>query len=425
MDPSDIPCRHRGSKLRKEPCGYCGRRNKKIQVFECSVFGECSCTAIKPRYENGGKVAVPCCINCEFMEKPAPKQTAFPCVYLGKLKEGKTLEDDRQIFPCAIHGSCVKEAPNTPLAACETCKDRLETTDSDFASKWQDQLRVLDRHRNATHALRDMLAGGDAFIVCGGPSAKNLPLEQLNQRGCWSMAVNNKAAWAQFKPNAFICADPPLKFHNGIWMDPSIMKFVPIPKLSRKLGSLRIKVGDGFFPLTDDEGGVITTMDVPNVWAYSRRSWLRPDDSFFLEPEAAWGNHNYGVELTGLQKTVMTLLLAMRVVYYLGARRIFLVGVDFFMDPKARPEDNYSFGEHRDFEAIRTNNGQFRIVNDWLCKMISDGVFDKFGLKTYNCNETSGLRAFAHAPFEAAVQEARKHISCSEPFDCKGWYTSK
>jgi hypothetical protein len=140
-----------------------------------------------------------------------------------------------------------------------------------------------------------------------------------------------------------------------------------------------------------------------------------------MEPSAAWGNHNAGVERTGEPKTVCTLLLGLRLLYYLGARRIFLVGVDFFMDPKKDLLDNYAFGEERDNNACRSNNAQYRIVNQWLCSMQENGIFDQFGLEIYNCCENSGLRAFPYVPFDVAVDNAREGIP-EEPYNLKNWY---
>lgn len=228
------------------------------------------------------------------------------------------------------------------------------------------------------------------------------------------MAVNNMAGF--YRSQAFICADPPSKFHNGIWIDPAVMKFIPLPKLHGNRGNLREKVGDEFKDLYIGEKR-IKTPDCPNVWAYGRRSWLMPDESFFTEREAAWGNHNEGVARTGLKKSVCTMVLAIRVLYYLGARRIYLVGCDWRMTPTA----GYAFGQGRDSGAVNSNNNLYDTVGEWLCTLQENGTFKKYGLEIYNCNQFSGLRAFEHVPFDSAILDARKHYP-SEPFDLDGWY---
>jgi len=154
----------------------------------------------------------------------------------------------------------------------------------------------------------------------------------------------------------------------------------------------------------------------PNVWGYRRYSHLTPDDAFFLTDGALWGNHNAGVERTGESKTVCTMLLGVRLLRYLGARRIYLVGCDFLMTPDRK----YSFPQDRTPEALLSNNRQFQIVNSWLCRLQEGGVFERFGLTIYNTFERSGLRAFSYYPFNEAVEEAVGIIE--EKPDLSQWY---
>lgn len=341
------------------------------------------------------------------------------CVYLREEKTGKKTEDDRQTHECKIHDVCTKIGKSNPYASCEECKDNLTLESDDFAKKFQDQLLITNWTGESTHHLRDLLANTPTFLVCGGPSAKKLPLERLNQRGIWSMAVNNMAGY--FRPSSFVCSDPPKKFHNGIWQDPTIMKFIPTPKMSKKRGRLRRKVGDEFEALMLDDGHK-SACHCPNVWGFGRRAWFEPNESFFLEDHATWGNHDRGVKQTGGKKTVCTTLLALRLLYYLGSRKIYLVGVDFNMDPNADLLDNYAFDEKRDAGAISSNNFQFEVVNEWLCEMQNNKIFEKFGLSLYNCNRHSGLRAFDYVPFDVAVEDVLKDFP-PEPWDLRDWYS--
>lgn len=343
------------------------------------------------------------------------------CVYLKDQQPGKTTPDGRNIFGCGIHNACVTSGNSTPLASCETCKSKLTVDNADFSSKFCDQLIIQDRTGARTSSLRGLIAGRPSFLLAGGPSAKLLSLDQLNQRGIWSMAINNMAGYC--RPSSFVCADPPLKFHHGIWLDPTIMKFVPYVKFGGNRNKLKQKVGDVFSPLVID-GSEIRVPDCPNVWGFARQSHITPDDQFFLSDHAAWGNNNNGVKRTGGQKTVMTMLLALRLLYYLGSRTIYLVGVDFNMDPTRGPADNYAFGQLRDEGACASNNAQFAVAGEWLIAMKSNGTFQRFGLEVYNCNAASGLRAFEHVPFDLAVEDTLKNFP-KEPFDLAGWYEKK
>jgi hypothetical protein len=277
--------------------------------------------------------------------------------------------------------------------------------------KFQDPLRVTDRQGNDTSVLKNMLCDGNAFLVCGGPSTKQVDFMQLKERGIFSLGVNNVAAFVPV--SAFVCSDPPSKFWDGIFKDPKVMKFLPTPKLRGRRSRIRERKADGEFISTKK-----STAAMPNVWGFERRSWLMPDDTWFLSSGAAWGNHSNGVKRTGEEKSVCTMLLGLRLLQYLGAKRVFLLGVDFWMDPKRDKHDNYSFGEERDEGACNSNNNIYRVVNDWLIRLRP--VFEKYGFETYNTYEHSRLRAFDYCPFEDALELCRA-VPAESP-DLAGWY---
>ncbi len=329
------------------------------------------------------------------------------CVYLGEPIGRKR----RGVFGCQLHGRCVLRGGDESMPGCDECPDRLPLGDPKFADEWRDGLTVTDRRGLPTDALRDLLAGRPAFLVGGGPSANDLPLEDLNRRGVFSFCINNVAAHPRFRPQAFVCSDPPSKFQHSIWFDPQVMKFVPTPKLLRSRGKLKRKMPDGTFVRLKER-----TADCPNTWGFQRQSWMTPDDRFFLDSGAMWGNLNSGVKRTGQPKTVCTMLLGLRLLRYLGARRIYLVGVDFRM----QPDWGYSFGQARTDDACRTNNRQFSVVNTWLCDMQGRGVFERFGVELYNCYARSGLRAFPYVPFADALADVRG--ICEDEPDTSLWY---
>jgi len=303
---------------------------------------------------------------------------------------------------CLLHAT-----PTT----CPNCVDLLTLSDPAFPSKWSDPLEVIDRKRRITPAIKDMLAGRPSFLLCGGPSVNDLPLELLNTRGVFVLAVNNAGAHARIRPQAFVCSDPPKKFSHSIWMDSGVMKIIPSPKLTNsRRGRLRAKRDGKFYDL------VQTTYACPNVWGFKRWSWMYPDHRFFATDGACWGNQDKGTKATGQEKTVCTMLLGLRLLYYLGSRRIYLLGVDFQM----REGYGYSFGQERSAGAIASNNEHFRIVNRWLSEMQNNGTFAKFGLEVFNCFSRSGLRAFPYVPFVDAVKDCQG--ICEDVPDTAQWY---
>ena len=319
-----------------------------------------------------------------------------------------------KLFDCHV----VEGVGNRTVPGCSTCGKRLTPSDAKFVV---DPLEVIDRRRRRTDCLRDSLAGASVFLACSGPSANELPLERLNGRGVWTMAVNNMAGHAKFRPQAFVCSDPPSKFSHSIWLDPAVMKFVPTPKLAGGRASLRRKVGPGKFEPLDRQ-----VLDCPNVWAFRRESWLKPDDSFFTSPGACWGNLAAGTQRTGEPKTVNTMFLAMRLVRYLGARRVFMIGVDFRMSADYGYAFDQAVGHKRSKDLQQSpvwDNGQYVVSNDWLCRMEQAGVFRRFGIEFFNCFRESSLRAFPYVPFAVALRECKGVIE--DVPNLSEWYEKK
>lgn len=362
------------------------------------------------------------------------------CVYLQN-ETSESTKDGRKVFGCLLHEKCTKSGTNNPHASCENCKDRL-TVDQADCSTFVDNLFVIDNQKHQTTALRGLLQNVPAaFVVAGGPSIRNLDENYFNRRGVFSLGINNVAA--KFRLSAFTFADPPKKFHNGIWQDPTIMKLCPTIKLTTGgRGTLREKT-DHYEEITcpkcdadQNECGLcggtkvyhdyfkdieLKTQHCPNVWGFERRSWFSPDATFFTEPSATWGNNDAGVRQTGESKTMCSMLMGIRLLYYMGIRRIYLAGVDFWMNPEAALGDNYAFPEKRLLGEIRANNQQYATINQLLRRMVNHGVFRQFGLEVFNCNAESGLRAFEHVPLEDAMSD----VLCDfpkQPFDLSDWY---
>jgi hypothetical protein len=314
-------------------------------------------------------------------------------------------------YGCAIYGTCTL-GPNDGWAPdCQNCK-LYAAAASPPPKDFLDPLKVYTADGQPTHALRNMLRGGAAFLVCGGPSLKTVDYRRLSERGIFSLGINNVAGLAPV--SAFCCSDPPSKFHSGIFLDPKVIKLLPAPKLRPSRGAIRKKNQDGSFSKLP-----FITADCPNTWGFDRREWLTCDDTWFTEPSASWGNMKNGVERTGERKTACTMLLGLRLLQYLGARRIFLLGVDFHMSPTAGQHNNYAFGQSREPDSVKSNNTQYEITNDWLVRLRP--VFERWGFGVYNCNQYSHLRAFDYVPFEQALEVCRGPVPV-EPFDLAGWY---
>lgn len=346
-------------------------------------------------------------VACHEGVETASKNPYLPCIYLAELLDEEI--EGEPSYRCLLYDKCTLEKNNVAMPACADCRDFLREDHEDFKDKFIDPLIVTDSKRTPTKALHGILAHKPAFLVCGGPSLKNEDYYRLLERGVYSLGVNNVAGLAPV--NAFVCSDPPMKFHPAIFEDPRIKKFLPIPKLGcgRQRGRMREKLENGDFVWMNR-----FAKDCPDVWGFERRSWMMPDSTFFTDRAAAWGNQDMGVQLTGQPKTACTMLLGLRLLHYLGARTVFLLGCDFVM----RQEEGYAFAQGRTQEAVNSNNMQFQVANEWLVQLRP--VFEKFGFNVYNCCRESGLRAFDYVPFDKAIDFCQRDIP--KKLDLEGWY---
>lgn len=270
-----------------------------------------------------------------------------------------------------------------------------------------DELKCCDRYKTPIgHSLRDLWRPNPAFLVCGGPSLKTLDLSRLKERGIMSLGVNNVAAFAPVR--AFVCSDPPEKFSSNIWLDPAIMKLIPVPKLTKRV---RAKLPSGEFRMTQ-----FRTMDCPNVWGFQRCTTFDPA-TFLTAESASWGVSAADAAATGRPKVYWTMLLGVRLLHYLGVRRVYMIGADFTMSTDHG--GGYAFSQSRWPGAVAGNQNSYRVVTAMFAEL--KPYFDAAGFEVYQCNPDSALKVFPHVPFEAAVEDCRGLVD-KEPYDLSGYY---
>jgi len=261
------------------------------------------------------------------------------------------------------------------------------------------------------HPLRGLWKTAPAgFLVCGGPSLNELDLQRLKDRGVVSLGVNNVAGHAPVRAMTF--SDPPEKFHQGIHLDASILKFVPSGKLGKRI---RAKKPDGTFAFT-----AMRVMDCPSVFGYARNSdW---DAKTFLTCDSAsWGCNESCMKSTGQPKVLFTFLLGLRLLHYLGLRRVYLLGVDFTM----LSGSGYAFNQQRTKEAATGNNNSYHVAAG-MCQQLRP-VFDAADFQVLNVNPKSRLTAFdaVHEDMQTGYEMALnycKSLLPPEPFDLSFWY---
>ena len=239
--------------------------------------------------------------------------------------------------------------------------------------------------------------GGHAFLIASGPSFSKIDKSKLCLPGVLTMGINNSPA--SFRPNLWTCVDTPSSFLASVWLDPIIEKIVPISHIEKKLfdsekwKDINTKVGD-----------------CPNV-IYYRRNEVVNTSQYCFEDTINWGNHS---KIHGGRSV---LLAAMRILFLLGIRNVYLLGVDFKMDKN----NKYHFPQDRNNGSINGNNSTYKSMNKWFKKI--NEYFKLFGHKVYNCNKNSMLTAFPFIDFDEAIKLATKHMPMNEKTD--GMYTRR
>lgn len=260
------------------------------------------------------------------------------------------------------------------------------------------------------HAIRNIWAPNPAFLVGGGPSINEIDYMRLAERGVVSLGVNNIAARVPVR--AWTWSDTPSKFHHGCMFDPAILKFIPVPKLNKRV---RAKISPNRFQHT-----AYRCADCPSVFGYHRKGIFHPD-KFLTTEYASWGQGKHGhqeyirMNLKPRDQILFTFFLGLRLLHYLGIRRMYLLGVDFTMTK----DKGYAFDQDRWPGAVTGNNNHYAIAPRMLAEL--KPIFEEAGLFIYNCNPTSHLEVFDHVPFEQALQDCKGGVP-PEPFDTKGWY---
>jgi len=245
---------------------------------------------------------------------------------------------------------------------------------------------------SATLHLADMARGGAAFLIAGGPSFRDVPKELL--RRVWSMTLNN--AVSSFRSNANCIVDSPSNFSMSMWLDPLIMKMVPVAHFEKPLWDNRRLLVDGEWVQKWEQAN-LKVGDCPNVVGYRRNEKFHAP-RWLYEETINWGNHSK----YGGGRSVM--LAAMRILFLLGFRRVYLLGVDFEMTA----EQGYHFTEDRSRGSVRGNMSTYTKLQGWFKELQPHFLKERFVVK--NCNPKSKLTAFPFVPFEEAIAEATAHL---------------
>lgn len=240
--------------------------------------------------------------------------------------------------------------------------------------------------------IGDIYRGASCFLVLGGPSFGKLldekfilngkeysTKELLEYPGHIIAGVNNSPK--SIRPNIWISVDHPQRFIKSIFIDPKIQKFVPLDHADKH-------IFDSTLWDIDD----LMVGECPNVIYYRRNERFQPDQ-FLWEDTINWGEHkDYGGK-----RSVM--LAAMRILFNLGIRKVYLLGCDFKMDENY----TYHFDQKRATGSVSSNNATYKKLQERF--LVLKPIFDQNGFEVYNCNPESGLTAFPYKSFIECIED--------------------
>lgn len=271
-----------------------------------------------------------------------------------------------------------------------------------YEQEWHQYKPLLfNREANPDYSIVGNYRGGTAFLLGGGPSFAKLDKEPLKR--CFTMSMNNSIK--TFKTDAWCCVDDPSRFILGCWFDPKIMKFAPYDAAEKPLWDSRNIDGKQMWGPLDKKVG-----DCPNV-RYFRRNGKFHAPRWLWESTLNWGCHkNYG----GCRSVMLP---SIRILWILGFRKIYLIGVDLDMKPDAR----YHFSDGRSHEGVKGNSNTYdRMINEYFPTLKKE--FEKYGMKIFNCNKDSNLKVFDHVPYEDAIKETLYQFGDPEKEMTEGMY---
>ncbi len=240
--------------------------------------------------------------------------------------------------------------------------------------------------------MEGQFKGSHAFLIANGPSLNELDLAPLRQR--WAMSMNNGAK--TFRGNANCTVDDPARFSASIWLDPTLMKFVPMSHFEKTLWDNRMVNTDSGLVQRWEESK-LKVGDCPNVVGYRRNEKFHAP-RWLSEETINWGNH----AKWGGGRSVM--LASLRILFMLGFRHVYLLGVDFEMSETKK----YHFDEGRTAHAIKGNMDTYAKLQQWFAEL--QPHFEKAGFQVRNCNFHSKLTAFPFISYEDALVKSMARI---------------
>lgn len=292
----------------------------------------------------------------------------------------------QKVYECTHPGHA--QNPTTTYKECEKCpdyeQDQFNASDDRLDSADMGGATIIPQRPTLCHAdnrtvdLGGHFQGQSAFFVGGGPSLNLIDTSQL--KSFITYTVNNTISI--FQSTIWSVVDPPhiTRFPESAWESYVTLKIVP----------------RAFANLEYTSGKLIR--NCPAIYYFRRNCRFRAE-RFLSEPTFNWGNDKDMRDEIGFFGGRSVMLPAIKIMYYLGIRTIYLIGCDFHMAPSAP----YAHSQLKDETGCKSNNAKFMVLDARFRLLLPH--FAAAGLKIFNCTKPSGLTAFPYLPYDEAVAQ--------------------
>ena len=247
--------------------------------------------------------------------------------------------------------------------------------------------------------IEGMYNGCSAFLICSGPSLKTMDLEPLRAPGILSLGVNN--SMRVFRSRMWVSVDDPANFIRSAWFDPTIQKFIRMVHAKHDKDDPTSK---RIFNSDEWKFTEVLAKHCPNV-AWWPHTSVFTASTFLSESTVAWGdeseeearkNNTWSKDRLYGGRSVM--LAALKILYILGIKNVYLLGCDFNMSD----DKKYAFEQHRSESSIAGNNASYSLLRERF-RMLRP-VFDEAGFNVWNATPGSHLTEFKTIEYSEAVK---------------------
>lgn len=239
------------------------------------------------------------------------------------------------------------------------------------------------------------------YLIAGGPSInptvfKNnygVDIDELNNPNIFKITINNAAKI--IRPQLTIQGDSIDKFIASQYLDSTIMNFVSNGKRDSHI-----------YNSQDNTLLDVRIKDCPNTYIYELATGF-DSNTWLNSKKVIWGNeaNTYDKDDGQNKGARSTFLAAIRLLYHLGFRSIFLIGADFTMSKDYK----YAFAQDRNPGSISNNNHIYKCLNNRFDKLQKTFLDNKFYI--YNCNKQSHLKSFPFLSLSDALKSSQAEMA--------------